>query len=60
MSGPSNSPAFIPPQNSITDNDPSIVRIPLDVVDIGFRKSAQSGLMTNNNMTIRNIPNAKG
>lgn len=44
--GPSNSPAFNPPMNRITDNDPSIIRVPLDQVGMGFRKSQQSGLMT--------------
>jgi hypothetical protein len=52
-----NTPAFVPPMNKITDSDPSIVRIPLDVVDIGFRKSQQSGLMSNNDMTIRHVKN---
>ena len=57
MAGPSNSPAFNPPVNSITDDDPQIVRIALDKVEIGFRKSQQSGLMDHNQMTVRNIPN---
>ena len=53
----SNSPAFVPPMNRITDDDPMIVRIPLDKVDIGFRKSQQSDLMKNNNMTLKHVPN---
>lgn len=35
-----NSPAFTPPMNKIPDSDPQIVRVPLDTVEFGFRKSA--------------------
>ena len=51
----SNSPAFQPPVNKITDNDPMIVRIPLDVVDIGYRKSQMPA--DRNQMTVRNLKN---
>ena len=53
----SNSPAFMPPMNRITDEDPMIVRIDLKKTEIGFRMSQQSELMKNNNMTVRNLKN---
>ena len=53
----SNSPAFQPSQNRITDDDPMIVRIDLKKTEIGFRMSQQSELMKNNNMTVRNLKN---
>ena len=47
--GPSNSPAFIPPQNRISDTDPQIISVGMKTTtDIGFRSSQQSGLMQNN------------
>lgn len=52
-----NTPAFTPPQNRITDDDPMVVRIDLKKVEIGFRTSQQGDLMKNNNMTVRNIKN---
>lgn len=55
--GPSNSPAFVPPVNRISSEDPMIVRVPLDRVGMAFRMSQQSDLMNNNGMTIRNIKN---
>jgi hypothetical protein len=55
----SNSPAFTPPAqySKITDNDPQIVRVDLTEVGISNRKSAQAGLMQNNSMTVKHIPN---
>jgi len=57
----SNSPAFTPPAgyNKITDNAPGIIGVPLDVVGIGFRKSAQAGLMQSSEGTgpVKNLSN---
>ena len=55
----SNSPAFNPPMNRVTDEDPSIVRVPMDKVEIGFRRSQQNGLMDNNPFTVRNLKNGQ-
>jgi hypothetical protein len=55
----SNSPAFTPPMNRVTDEDPSIVRIPMDKVDIGFRKSQQNGLMNDNPFNVKNLKNGQ-
>ena len=54
----SSSPAFTPPMNRVTDNDPMVIRVPMDKVDIGNRKSAQNGLMQNEATGgVRNIKN---
>ena len=53
----SNSPAFMPPMNRITDEDPMIVRIPLDKVDIGFRKSQIPA--DRNQMVVKNLKNGQ-
>jgi len=53
----SNSPAFVPPMNRITDEDPMIVRIKLDTVEIGGRKSQWPA--DRNEMTIRHVSNTK-
>lgn len=56
--GPSNSPAFVPPQNHISDTDPMIVSVGMKKeTDIGFRMSQQSGLMKNNPFTISHVKN---
>lgn len=52
----STSPAFTPPVNTIKDNDPQIMKVPMDKVDFGFRKSAAPP-MQNTGMTLTHIPN---
>lgn len=59
MAGPSNSPAFNPPQNHTTDDSPDIVRVDLTKVEIGFRASQQKGLMDHNVGTVRNLKNGQ-
>lgn len=54
----SNSPAFVPPMNTVKDNDPMIVRVPLDKVDFASRKSAQPPMQTEN-MTLSHVPNGR-
>jgi hypothetical protein len=39
MADKSGSPAFRPPMDHITENDPQIIRVPMDKTDWGFRKS---------------------
>lgn len=56
--GPSNSPAFIPPQNHITDTDPSIISVGMKTdTEIGFRKSQSGPLMKNNPFSLKHVPN---
>ena len=52
-----NNPAFTPPMNRITDDDPMIIRVPLDKVEIGARKSQQPAM--GNSMTLRHIKNGQ-
>lgn len=49
------SPAFNPPMNRITDNDPQVVRVPLTQVDIGFRRSQAPDIK--NQMSVRHLKN---
>ena len=57
----SNSPAFNPPLNSITTQDPpDIISVgKKETVDIGGRASSQRGLMQNNSFTIKNLKNGQ-
>lgn len=56
----SNSPAFNPPINKLPpDNDPQIIKVDLTEVDWGFRKSAQTGVMPSNSMTIKHVESGR-
>ena len=55
----SNSPMFTPPMNRITDEQPDIVRVPMNKVEIGYRPSQQSGLMQNNPFKVANLRNGQ-
>ncbi len=57
MAEGSNSPAFNPPMNRVTDDQPDIIRVAMRRTEIGFRDSQQSGLMTNNSMTVKTLKN---
>lgn len=52
------SPAFNPPVSKLSDNDPMIVRVPMDKTDFGARKSAQPPIRAEN-MTLSHIPNGQ-
>ena len=54
----SSSPAFTPPVNTVKDNDPQIMRVPLDKVDFGFRQGCAPP-MQNGGMTLSHVPNGK-
>jgi hypothetical protein len=56
--GPSNSPAFNPPQNHITDTQPDIISVGMKKeTEMGFRMSQQSPLMKNNPFTVKHVSN---
>lgn len=52
----STSPAFMPPVNTVKDNDPMIFKVPMDKTDMGFRQSAAPPMRTAD-MTLATIPN---
>jgi hypothetical protein len=41
---PDSSPVFTPPMDRLVDEDSQIVRVPMDNVGLGFRKSQQAGV----------------
>ena len=52
----SNSPAFVPPLDRLIEDDPQIVKVAMDVVEIGFRKSQQGKTnLADNTMTIKHV-----
>ena len=51
-------PAFTPPMSTIKNDDPMIVRVPLDKLDFAARPSAVPPMKTDN-MTLSHIPNGK-
>lgn len=55
----SNSPAFVPPVNSVKDSDPMVIRVPLDKTDFGARMSTQKAIDTANSMTVNNLKNGQ-
>ncbi len=57
----SNSPAFVPPMNSVSDRDPpDIVSVgKKEDVEIGARMSQQRGAMDRNIFPIRHVPNGR-
>lgn len=54
----SNSRAFNPPVNTIRENDPMVMKVPMDKVDFGFRKSQQPPMRAEG-MGLSHIPNGK-
>lgn len=52
------SPAFNPPVSKVPDNDPMIIRVPLDRMDMSARKSAQPPI-NSQDMTLSHIPNGQ-
>lgn len=57
MADKSGSPAFKPPMDHITDNDPQIIRVPLDHVPWAFRKSQFPGQDQGATKPLKHIPN---
>ena len=55
--GGANSPAFIPPRNSVTDNDPQIIRVAMDAVQWGFRRSQDPRETMMPGQGVKHIPN---
>lgn len=57
----SNSPAFTPPLNNITQSDPpDIISVgKKETLDIGNRASQQRGLMGGNPFTVKNLRNGQ-
>jgi hypothetical protein len=56
--GPQSSVLFNPPQNSVPDSDPSIVRIPLKQMDWAARSSQQKP-WDKDIGGVKNLPNGK-
>lgn len=52
-----NSPAFNPPLNRLIDNDPQIIRVPLDKMDWSARRTSQPAI--GNNMNIKHLKNGQ-
>lgn len=57
MSDKSGSPAFKPPMDRVTDSDPQIIRVPMDKVDWGFRKSQDPMQDQGATKPLKHIPN---
>lgn len=58
MADKSGSPAFRPPMDRVTDNDPAIVRVPMDEVEWANRKSQQPGMRSGAAGPVKHLPNA--
>ena len=57
MADKSGSPAFKPPMDRVTDNDPQIVRVPMDAMPWANRKSQQPGQNQGGTKPLKNFPN---
>lgn len=51
-------PIFNPPQDHITTNDPSIIRIPLEKMDWAARSSQQHS-WDKSGKSLKNLPNGR-
>ena len=52
------SPIFNPPMDRITDNDPMIVRVPMEKADWGARRSQQKA-WNKDDKALKHIPNGR-
>lgn len=57
MAEKSGSPAFKPPMDRVTDNDPQIIRVPMDKTGWGFRRSQDPTQDHGAVKPLRHIPN---
>lgn len=57
MADKSGSPAFKPPMDRVTDDDPSIIRIDLTKVEWAFRKSQQPQMDSSATGPVRHVQN---
>lgn len=57
MADKSGSPAFKPPMDRVTDNDPQIIRVPMDTVDFGGRKEQWPSMREGAAGPLKHIPN---
>ena len=57
MADKSGSPAFKPPLDHITSDDPQIVRVPMESVDWAFRKSQAPVMKETATGPVRHITN---
>ena len=58
MSDKSGSPAFKPPMDRVTDNDPMVQRVPMDHVGWGWRSSQNPSQNQGATKPLKHIPNA--